>query len=97
MPDDTLFAPSEEIDTCFRGEHLCVSERLVISPAAGVFWPPDGDAPHADVHLGTCFGTVAAKRVHSSFCGTFMGMLAHPGERVQAGQPIAWLRVAEAA
>ena len=28
----------------------------------------------------------------SPFAGELMGVLAHPGERVQAGQPIAWLR-----
>jgi hypothetical protein len=32
--------------------------------------------------------------VRSPFRGTLMGMLAHPGERLRAGQPVAWLRVA---
>ena len=31
--------------------------------------------------------------VRSAFTGALMGMLAHPGERVREGQPVAWLRV----
>lgn len=31
--------------------------------------------------------------VRSAFTGFLMGMLAHPGERVREGQPVAWLRV----
>jgi biotin carboxyl carrier protein len=30
--------------------------------------------------------------VCSAFSGFFMGLLAHPGERVREGQPVAWLR-----
>jgi biotin carboxyl carrier protein len=32
--------------------------------------------------------------VCSPFRGRLIGMLAHPGERLREGQPIAWLRVA---
>jgi [acyl-carrier-protein] S-malonyltransferase len=81
------------------GEHLYVSERLVISPCAGVFAPNggryDGDgalAADAPVEVGTLLGTVSGTEVRSPFAGTLMGMLAHPDERVQAGQPVAWLR-----
>jgi [acyl-carrier-protein] S-malonyltransferase len=80
------------------GEHLYVSERVVISPAAGVF-EPFGDAgapapgPDDWVEVGTLLGTVSGEDVRSPFAGRVMGMLAEPGERVQAGQPVAWLRV----
>jgi [acyl-carrier-protein] S-malonyltransferase len=74
-----------------HGEHLYVSERVVISPGAGVFDPSGGDAGPA-VEVGTLLGTVSGTEVRSPFAGHLMGMLAHAGERVQAGQPIAWLR-----
>jgi [acyl-carrier-protein] S-malonyltransferase len=80
-----------------HGEHLYVSERMVISPCAGVFTAAvdeDGRALGTDapVEVGTLLGTVSGTEVLSAFAGTLMGMLAQPDERVQTGQPIAWLR-----
>jgi hypothetical protein len=111
-----------------QGERLYVSERLVISPCAGIFeLPPSaptatepsvppatptaapdanppataggaaGPAPAATtegtpVEIGDLLGTVSGTEVRSPFAGELMGVLAHPGERVQAGQPVAWLR-----
>ncbi len=83
-----------------QGERLYVSERMVISPAAGVFTPAGpadaGDrlAPlAANIEVGDLVGSVGDVEVRSPFSGELMGMLAHAGERVQAGQPIAWLRI----
>jgi [acyl-carrier-protein] S-malonyltransferase len=78
-----------------HGERLYVSERMVISPAAGVFNPAD-PSPAKTVEVGTVIGEVSGAEVRSPFAGTLMGMLAHPGERLQAGQPVAWLRTGEA-
>jgi [acyl-carrier-protein] S-malonyltransferase len=80
-----------------HGEHLYVSERVVISPCAGVFAPPVGAAAgavlnQAPVEVGTLLGTVSGTEVRSAFAGVLMGMLAQPDERVQTGQPIAWLQ-----
>ncbi len=82
------------------GEHLYVSERVVISPAAGLFEPrPDlltergGCRDGAEVGVGSLLGTVSGEEVRSPFEGCLMGMLAERGERVQPGQPVAWLRV----
>ena len=81
-----------------QGEQLYVSERVVISPAAGVFTPTDDfteevldPATGIPVEVGSLLGTVASSEVRSPFSGRLMGMLAQPGERVQTGQPIAWL------
>lgn len=78
------------------GEQLHVSERLVVSPAAGVFEPaPPSDAAAAEgevVPVGGLIGYVGGQEVRSPFAGWLMGMLAAPGERVTQGQPIAWLR-----
>jgi [acyl-carrier-protein] S-malonyltransferase len=82
-----------------HGEHLYVSERLVISPAAGVFQPVEPAQPAATattdgqlIEVGTLLGQVGRQEVRSPFAGRLMGMLAFPGERVQTGQPVAWLR-----
>ena len=78
-----------------RGEHLFVSERMVISPCAGVFAPAADDGSPSEgevIEVGSLLGRVAAEEVRSPFRGRLMGMLALPGERVQTGQPVAWLR-----
>jgi [acyl-carrier-protein] S-malonyltransferase len=80
-----------------QGEHLYVSERVVISPCAGIFEPApahEGAALVVDspVEVGTLLGTVSGTDVRSPFGGWLMGMLAQPQERIQTGQPIAWLR-----
>ena len=85
-----------------HGEHLYVSERMVISPRAGVFQPTgltsdvDDERTLAEgdpIVVGTVLGRVGDTEVRSPFEGSLMGMLALPGERVQTGQPVAWLRV----
>ncbi len=96
-----------------QGERLYVSERLVISPCAGIFQLPaqgsggaagpvgaatTGTATAATspagtpIEIGDLVGLVSGTEVRSPFAGDLMGVLAHPGERVQPGQPIAWLR-----
>lgn len=75
-----------------QGELLYVSERVVISPSAGVFEPAaGGPAAGSRIEVGTPLGTVGGREVLSPFAGTVQGCLAQPGERVQAGQPIVWL------
>lgn len=76
-----------------HGEHLYVSERMVISPCAGVFQPTESGATDGQaIEVGTVLGQVSGVDVRSPFAGRLMGMLALPGERVQSGQPVAWLR-----
>jgi biotin carboxyl carrier protein len=83
------------LQTGHHGEHLYVSERVVISPCAGLFQPVDRAEQGEDdvtIQVGALLGRVADQEVRSAFSGQLMGMLALPGERVQAGQPVAWLR-----
>jgi [acyl-carrier-protein] S-malonyltransferase len=85
------------IETAPHCEPLFMTERLIVSPAAGVFDPQTlaVDLQHAtEVEVGSVLGTVAGTEVRSPFRGQLMGMLAMPGERVTVGQPIAWLRTA---
>jgi len=98
-----------------QGEHLYTSERVVVSPAAGIFEPRAGvsapapglgvsrlgggatDAPDPEgvvvVAVGDLLGTVGGSEVRTPFAGEVVGFLAHAGERVAAGEPVAWLRV----
>src|SRR5262245_25071591 len=78
------------------GEHLFSSERMIVSPAAGLFaldsrWQSD---PSGAIEVGDVVGHVGDIEVRSLFAGTVMGLIAVDGERVTASQPIAWLRTA---
>jgi [acyl-carrier-protein] S-malonyltransferase len=79
------------------GEHLFMTERMVVSPAAGVFTPDPrwaGSGSGARVEVGELLGTVGAVEVRSLFAGVVQGFIAVDGERVTSSQPIAWLRTA---
>jgi len=98
-PDDldrlltALAAPPETV-VAHEGEHLFATERMVVSPAAGVFTPIDALAPGLVLTSGTVLGRVGDHEVRSPFAGTLIGVLAVDGERVTASQPIVWLRTA---
>lgn len=83
--------PASE-STLLEGEHLFATERLVVSPAAGIFAPEDDCRPGTAIGVGQLIGRVADTEVRSPFAGELMGVLALEGERVMTSQPIAWLR-----
>ncbi|NBS30900.1 MAG: acyltransferase domain-containing protein, partial [Actinobacteria bacterium] len=74
-----------------EGEHLFAHERLVVSPAAGIF-TTSGIADGTEIAVGTVLGTVADQEVRSPFAGILQSYIAIDTERVAARQPIAWLR-----
>jgi [acyl-carrier-protein] S-malonyltransferase len=76
------------------GEHLYMTERIVVSPAAGVFVPVAEFRDGARVEVGDVLGHIGDVEVRSLFTGTVGGFNALDGERVTASQPIAWLRTA---
>jgi len=76
------------------GEHLYMSERIVVSPAAGVFTPDPRWSDGAHVEVGDILGHIGGVEVRSLFAGSIGGFNALDGERVTASQPIAWLRTA---
>lgn len=82
------------IDHHHEGEHLYAAERLVVSPAAGVFTPADDVAEGQHIEKGRVLGHVAGHEVRSAFRGTIKGLLAVAGERLTHRQPVAWLRTA---
>jgi [acyl-carrier-protein] S-malonyltransferase len=74
-----------------EGEHLFVAERVVVSPAAGIFTPaPIG--PGTVIDVGTVLGHVGEHEVRSPFRGALQNYIAVDTERVTSRQPIAWLR-----
>jgi [acyl-carrier-protein] S-malonyltransferase len=74
-----------------EGEHLFVVERVVVSPAAGIFTPAD-IGPGAVISVGTVLGHVGEHEVRSPFQGALQNYIAVDTERVTSRQPIAWLR-----
>lgn len=85
------------------GERFHMSERLVVSPTTGLFepdpsvsglmpGPAEGAREPVQVDVGGLIGTVGTTEVRSAFRGSLEGVLVLPGERVTAGQPVAWLR-----
>jgi [acyl-carrier-protein] S-malonyltransferase len=78
--------------TVLEGEHLFATERLVVSPAAGVFTPLGDLTAGTTIGVGQVLGTVSGQEVRSPFTGLLQAYIAVEGERVTARQPIAWLR-----
>ena len=80
------------------GERLAVPERVIVAPASGRFRPATEGAEE-DVHLdaqaviGYVDGVGHTTEVRSPFRGFLKGLMAHAGERVREGQPVAWLTV----
>jgi [acyl-carrier-protein] S-malonyltransferase len=76
-----------------EGEHLFAVERLVVSPAAGIFTPTNL-ADGARIEVGAVLGHVGGHEVRSPFAGILQSYIAVDTERVTPRQPIAWLRTA---
>ena len=87
-----LAMPSDSGHGIHEGEHLFATERMVVSPAAGVFTPATGVGSGFELTPGCVLGRVGEHEVRSPFHGTLINMLAVEGERVTPSQPIAWLR-----
>lgn len=75
-----------------EGEHLFAVERLVVSPAAGVFSPDNSVTIGTSIGVGRVIGSVGDAQVRSPFAGVIQNFIAVEGERVTTHQPIAWLR-----
>jgi len=75
-----------------EGEHLFAVERLIVSPAAGIFTPVSDVRPGTVIDVGRVLGHVGEVEVRSPFAGRIENYIAVEGERVTSRQPIAWLR-----
>jgi len=91
-----LIAPTSSTDETgvrHEGEHLFSTDRLVVSPTAGLFRPVSNLEVGQKVSNGEILGHVGAVEIHSPFSGELMGWIAIAEERLTASQPVAWLRV----
>lgn len=88
---DWVDAASPSAPPHIEGEHLFAVERLIVSPAAGVFTPIKIPAL-APILVGQVIGHVGEHEVRSAFDGLLQAYIAVDGERVTSRQPIAWLR-----
>ena len=93
MPTAMLSPSPPSPDT---GETIDVMERVIVSPAGGIYEPLDRDDEVAE---GDVIGHVAVAGqdrvpVRSPFTGRLVEVVAWHGERVLHRQRIAWLRVA---
>lgn len=75
-----------------EGEHLFAVERLVVSPAAGIFRRAAGFDDGTVIEVGTVLGHVGGHEVRSPFAGILQSYIAVETERLTARQPVAWLR-----
>jgi [acyl-carrier-protein] S-malonyltransferase len=75
-----------------EGEHLFAVERLVVSPASGVFTPIATIQAGDRISIGQSLGSIGDIPVVSVFEGILQSFIAVDGERVTLRQPIAWLR-----
>lgn len=89
---DFVNSTPQRVPTKFEGEHLFASERLVVSPGAGVFEPIAGLDDGTRIDVGTVIGHIGDTEVRSAFAGVLQSYIAVAGERVTPRQPIAWLR-----
>jgi biotin carboxyl carrier protein len=87
------------LEPTLAGERLNVPERVVVAPCVGRFRvgaPTTVTTEGEVITEGDVVGFIDAQgtevAVTSAFSGWMMGLLAHDGERVREGQPVAWLR-----
>jgi len=85
-------ATSTTLPTRHEGEHLFAVERLVVSPAAGIFAPVGTLQEGSTIDVGSVLGHVGDVEVRSPFAGVLQSYIALDTERVTLRQPIAWLR-----
>ena len=88
---DWVDAESPSAPPHIEGEHLFAVERLIVSPAAGIFTPIKIPAL-SPILVGQVIGHVGEHEVRSAFDGLLQAYIAVAGERVTSRQPIAWLR-----
>jgi hypothetical protein len=89
------WTPGADCDS--RGEGLDVDIKLVVSPANGINRPDDRIdlgtiLGHGD-QIGEIVNVATSTPVICRFAGRLIARLALEGERVDTGQPIAWLEV----
>ncbi len=93
-----LTSTLSRLGSIHHGEFVSIPERMIVTPANGVFRQTALAYTGVYVGAGDEIGVLESPgkrvRVLSPFSGTLMGVLADEGERLREGEPVAWLRVA---
>jgi [acyl-carrier-protein] S-malonyltransferase len=83
-PAAGVFQPGE----AFKAPHP--GRQGTLAPESG---DTRGDLAKQPITVGDLLGTVGNEEVRTPFAGQLVAFIAHPGERVVKGQPVAWLHV----
>jgi [acyl-carrier-protein] S-malonyltransferase len=83
-PSAGVFQPGE----AFQAPHP--GRQGTLAPESG---DTRGDLAKQPITVGDLLGTVGNEEVRTPFAGQLVAFIAHPGERVVKGQPVAWLHV----
>lgn len=89
-----------EIEQLYAASEVTsIRERVVVSPATGKFQPhppevftSEGEWVQQGQHLGEILCSRESIPVVSPFTGWMMGMLAIPGQPVETGEQLFWIR-----
>lgn len=82
-----------------EGERILIPERMIVSPADGIFKAASnngdliGEAIEIDDVIGYVETVGQSIEVKSPFKGIVHGLIAHSGERLRKHEPVAWLRI----
>lgn len=92
--ENTRGAYGRDLTEFFRG-FVRPGRGGVVPDGPGPDGPgPDGSLLDCQQVIGYVDGVGHSTPVSSPFRGKLMGLMAHAGERVREGQPVAWLRLA---
>ncbi len=83
-PNVGVFSPDPRLEAPHPGR------QGTLAPETGEV---SGDPARYPVSVGDLLGTVGSDEVRTPFAGQLVAFIAHPGERVVKGQPVAWLHV----
>ncbi len=90
VPERVILAPAVGVFQPLGPDEATATEDEDGIEAEGV---TEGEMVTEGQVVGVVEARGQAHPVRSAFTGFLMGMLAHPGERVREGQPVAWMRV----
>ena len=83
-PAAGVFSPDPRLEAPHPGR------QGTLAPDTG---EASADPARYPVSVGDLLGTVGAEDVRTPFAGQLVAFVAHPGERVVRGQPVAWIHV----
>ncbi len=84
-----IFQPRRDLEGIIPGPGSSLPRATNVSSSGAI---PTGPAQRIEIKVGDEVGYIGDTPVRSQFEGNLIGFLAHAGEKVVAGQPVAWMR-----